>query len=248
MSIGIYKIENLINHKVYIGQSIHIERRWLEHCQQSAKSLIGEAIQKYGKENFSFQILKEVEDVSCLNSLESYYIQQYNSLAPNGYNIVLIDDQQHHQFNAYSHDTFLLIIEDIKNSSLTFKEIANKYELDLSMIYYLNRGDYHAIPNEIYPLRPVRDMSKKYNYCIDCGIEISKGASRCTECSAKKQRWVERPSREELKKLIRTTPFTTIGKTFGVNDNTIRKWCKAENLPYRVCDIKVYSKEEWKNV
>jgi len=28
MSVGIYKIENLINHKVYIGQSIKIEKRW----------------------------------------------------------------------------------------------------------------------------------------------------------------------------------------------------------------------------
>lgn len=28
MSIGIYKIKNLINHKIYIGQSIHIEKRW----------------------------------------------------------------------------------------------------------------------------------------------------------------------------------------------------------------------------
>jgi predicted GIY-YIG superfamily endonuclease len=32
MSIGIYKIENLVNGKVYIGQSVHIERRWQEHC------------------------------------------------------------------------------------------------------------------------------------------------------------------------------------------------------------------------
>ena len=31
MSIGIYKIENLINHKKYIGQSIEIERRWINH-------------------------------------------------------------------------------------------------------------------------------------------------------------------------------------------------------------------------
>ena len=41
MSIGIYKIENLINGKIYIGQSIHIERRWNEHCQTSSYSLIG---------------------------------------------------------------------------------------------------------------------------------------------------------------------------------------------------------------
>lgn len=44
MSIGIYKIENLINGKKYIGQSIHIEKRWQEHCQVSSKSLIGKAI------------------------------------------------------------------------------------------------------------------------------------------------------------------------------------------------------------
>ena len=49
--IGIYKITNLINNKIYIGQSIHIERRWSEHCQPSAKSLIAKAIQKYGKEH-----------------------------------------------------------------------------------------------------------------------------------------------------------------------------------------------------
>ena len=28
---GIYKIENLINHKVYIGQSVNIYKRWKEH-------------------------------------------------------------------------------------------------------------------------------------------------------------------------------------------------------------------------
>lgn len=32
MSIGIYKITNLLNGKIYIGQSIHIEKRWKEHC------------------------------------------------------------------------------------------------------------------------------------------------------------------------------------------------------------------------
>jgi predicted GIY-YIG superfamily endonuclease len=35
MSIGIYKIENLLNGKIYIGQSKHIETRWSEHCRNS---------------------------------------------------------------------------------------------------------------------------------------------------------------------------------------------------------------------
>lgn len=52
--IGIYKITNKINNKVYIGQSIHIERRWTEHCFPSSTSQIALAIKKHGKEKFFF--------------------------------------------------------------------------------------------------------------------------------------------------------------------------------------------------
>lgn len=83
------------------------------------------------------------------------------------------------------------------------------------------------------------------NICPDCGKYISNGAKYCIECNAKHARTVERPSREELKKLIRTIPFTTIGKQFNVSDNAIRKWCKAENLPFKQKDIKQYTDKEW---
>ena len=46
-------------------------------------------------------------------------------------------------FLKYSPDILKEIINDIKFSNLSFKEISAKYNLDLSMIYYLNRGDYH---------------------------------------------------------------------------------------------------------
>ena len=244
--IGIYKITNLINNKSYVGQSIHIERRWQEHCQSSSNCLIGKAIQKYGKQNFSFQIIEEVEDISLLNDLEAKYIKYFNSLAPNGYNIILIDSNEHHQFNSYSYEVFSKILADIKNSTLSFKEISQKYDLDLSMIYYLNRGDYHTLPNEIYPLRQIKDMKKQYHYCVDCGIELKTNSTRCVGCAHLAQRKIERPSREELKILIRSKPFTQIGKQFGVSDNSIRKWCKLENLPYKSSQIKQYTEDEWK--
>lgn len=58
--IGIYKITNKINGKIYIGQSINIERRWKEHIFDNRKnSLIHLAIIKYGKENFSFEVIEE---------------------------------------------------------------------------------------------------------------------------------------------------------------------------------------------
>ena len=67
----------------------------------------------------------------------------------------------------------------------------------------------------------------KINTCINCGKVISTKAIRCLECEYKHRtsQKVEGISREELKKLIRTTPFTQIGKQFGVSDNAIRKWC-----------------------
>jgi hypothetical protein len=45
-----------------------------------------------------------------------------------------------------------------------------------------------------------------------------------------------------LIELIKSTPFLTIGKMYGVSDNAVRKWCRYYNLPYRKNDIKEYFK------
>lgn len=248
MSIGIYKIENLINHKIYIGQSVHIEKRFLEHCKKSSSSLISTAISKYGKDNFSFTIIEECT-IEELNDKEEYYIKKYNSITPYGYNITLPDKESGNQvFANYDKDIFHNIISDIKSSDLSFKQIASKYNLDLSMIYYLNRGDYHTLENENYPLREVKDLSKKENFCKDCHNPIANGSTRCIECYAKIQRKVERPNRDELKTLIRSTSFVELGKRFGVSDKAIVKWCKSYNLPSKRKDIKDYSDSQWKEI
>lgn len=84
------------------------------------------------------------------------------------------------------------------------------------------------------------------NYCIDCGCEIRSSSTRCISCRNKNLQTVERPSREKLKELIRTTPFLQIGKMYGVSDSAIRKWCDSLNLPRKSSVIKAISEEEWK--
>ena len=92
----------------------------------------------------------------------------------------------------------------------------------------------------------LRTQTRKINQkCVDCGKDISFGARRCKECE-NKNRIQDKPiSRDELKKLIRTIPFTEIGKMFNVTDNTIRKWCITYNLPSKKKDIKQYTEEAW---
>lgn len=245
MSIGIYKIQNQVNGKIYIGQSVHIEHRWQEHCRASAHSLIAKAIRKYGKENFTFEIIEECA-TDDLDKLEEQYIKQYDSLVPKGYNIKLTSETNPHVFVNYDFATFKKIISDIQDTDLSFQEIADKYKLDVSMIYYLNRGDYHAISDLQYPLRKVKDVSKKHHYyCVDCGIELKTNSQRCRKCACLRQRRTEWPDRETLKKEIRTKSFVAIGKNYGVSDGAIRFWCKHYNLPYQRSVINRISEEEW---
>jgi hypothetical protein len=86
----------------------------------------------------------------------------------------------------------------------------------------------------------------RQKFCQSCGVKIDKGATYCRPCYDIVQRTVaNRPTRIELKNKIRQDSFTNIGKEYGVSDNTIRKWCKRYQLPYRIQDVKLISDEDW---
>lgn len=91
--IGIYKILNKINNKIYIGQSWNIEIRWRKHKNNrkyySSKNWhLYESFNKYGIENFEFSILHEIKIVEEYNKekiqieldyYEDVFIKHFNS-------------------------------------------------------------------------------------------------------------------------------------------------------------------------
>ena len=237
MTTGIYKIENLITHKVYIGQSVHIEKRWQEHCRNSSDSLITKAIRKYGKDNFSFAILEECK-MEELNAKEEYYIKLYDSVVPKGYNIEKFSSGRKTSFVHYSEETLTKIFDDIQNSTLLFNEIATKYDLDVSTIYYINRGEVHIAENVKYPLRTIEPPPPP-KHCVDCGKIIERYSERCIECF-KKATYIPMPSKDELLNELQKNNgnFTSVAKVYNAKTASVRRWCKKYNLSTHTSDYK----------
>lgn len=251
--IGIYKITNTITGEVYIGQSNDIARRWSEHKKiaksQARNTKLYQAMNKYGLDSFKFEILEEC-NLSQLNEREKYYIEKYDSINQ-GYNMSTIENLQH----KINWDIVDKIIEDLREGEITRGEIAEKYNISPSLVSQINHGKMWYKREESYPIRNYGgiienkfSLSKKRQYCKTCGKEITSQSIYCQECVKISKRIVERPSREELKEMIRTLSFTSIGQNYGVSDNAIRKWCDFYNLPRKKNKIKSYSDEEWKEI
>lgn len=96
---GIYKITNLINGKIYIGQSIDIYRRWKQHKKigrnlsedkyvKDYDKVLYRAMRKYGIDSFEFSIIEKCEE-SMLYKREQYWIEFYGSTTAEnkGYNL-----------------------------------------------------------------------------------------------------------------------------------------------------------------
>ena len=100
----IYKIINLSNGKIYVGQAVsHIlnhkryrpyghEGRFRCHISEAFSTkknqshYLNNAIRKYGVTNFAVELI-ECCEISNSDERETYYIKELNSLFPNGYNL-----------------------------------------------------------------------------------------------------------------------------------------------------------------
>lgn len=91
------------------------------------------------------------------------------------------------------------------------------------------------------------NVKSRIRECLSCGKVLSPKAKTgyCAKCIHTQQRKVERPTRDELKVLIRSVSFLAIGRQYGVTDKAVEKWCVAVGLPYKTREIKSMTDEEW---
>ena len=175
----IYKITNNLNGKSYIGQTIqNVKERFYQHCavkcsQAVLNMAIHKAINKYGKSNFTVQVIEEVKSV-YLNDRERYWIKYYNSYN-NGYNstkggqdgIKLFKNLDVESIiREYKSGKSLRRIGNIFNvDKQTIKDllVRNNIKLRTTRTYKLSQMDREEILNAFYSGLSRKEIMNKWN-------------------------------------------------------------------------------------
>lgn len=219
--IGIYKIQNQINNKIYIGQSSNIEKRWNAHLltinnpnKQSYNYPLYLAIRKYGLENFNFSII-ELCELSELDDKEKYWINYYKSNYRDfGYNQTIGGYSPTH--NKISPEQLDEITEYLKQG-LSNMEIAAMFEISDQTVSDINTGA-SRVRDIQYPIRPIKVKESK------------------------KEKFI--PDKLDLCFLIKYNSFIGAGRIYNVSYRQIKGWLKQYGLPSnRKSLIEWYDKE-----
>ena len=119
-------------------------------------------MKKYGIENFYVEILES--QIKNYNEREKYWISKFNSIYPNGYNILkggeeppLLKGEKH--WNAsLTQEQVNILIDELINSNMTLAKIAKCYNVNYTILRHINKGEAYY-QNISYPLRTQRKRS-----------------------------------------------------------------------------------------
>lgn len=171
----IYVIRNKINDKVYVGQSINVESRFKGHIQDKDRrqysSAIDGAIKKYGEENFWYEILEG--PVENYNEREKYWIRFFNSIAPNGYNIMEGGEDPpirrglKNNKSKFTEENIQELKQLLPNPNITLSEIAAYFGVSYHTISSFNLGKTYFDKTIQYPIRRFQCSGEHSNMVPD---------------------------------------------------------------------------------
>ena len=232
---GIYLIRNLINNKIYIGQSVDIKRRIQEHLRSaqpdkySIKSLkdskthIHLAMQKYGINNFSVDIIELTNDRKQLDDLEKKWILLLRSNNPNiGYNET-IGGQKCFSQKGEKHGQAKLTQQEVndikfllKNTKMTLGEISQKYNnISKSTLSMINQGKIWNDNQIEYPIRKTNygssgDKNPRAKFTNEQVMEIRTKYSNVSSLSELQEEYSNQASKSTIKAIIYGESFKNL--------------------------------------
>jgi len=222
--MGIYKIVNILNHRIYVGSAINLQRRYAAHISCLKRNKHGNSYlqndwNKCGPEAFEFHLLEAVEKKQDLLLRETVYIDIYFDNKNMCYNICPVAGNTVGKFHT----------QQTKEKMLS---IAKKKSAPWQIL---------SPDNVIYTITGVRSFCKEHN--LDRGALIRLKYGKCL--SYKGWRLPENKeyigSLEQIKNMVSVRSAKTYnvilvseaGEQCGPIHN-IKSWSEERNLNYRV--------------
>lgn len=179
--------KNILNGKVYIGETGNIKRRHKDHIKTAMAEgsfakvkmqYIHKAIAKHGIDNFEFSILEGFTTAEEALKAEVEYIAKYNSFGKGGYNLTPGGEGVKAALNKkLTNKQVIQLVRDYVEQDISLKDLCIKYDISRDSINkILTKQTYSQvkIPKKLFKAaeekRQSRDNSKKTNSIIIANI------------------------------------------------------------------------------
>jgi len=177
MGCGIYKIQNTVNGKIYIGSSVNLESREYKHFWMLGRNnhdneYLQHSYNKYGKESFKFEVIEECVDNDLINR-ENYYIDFYRSnILEFGFNLAKVNEFRR---NTYNDDVKIKLSKSnlTKNNNFTIFSLTNIETNEEFIFNSLVEGANYLIENNFTKSKP-RNVRMKISNSLR-GVKVNNG-------------------------------------------------------------------------
>ena len=257
---SIYRITNKLNNKCYIGQSANVEQRWKEHLDNLTypykRFAFQNALIKYGVDNFIWEVIENFLTLEEVNNAEECYIYHFNTLVPNGYNLLPGGNNRacHESTKKKISEKLKVVGSFVGKKGSDHPNYGTKLSEERKLkISIQNSGDNCAtkkinstIAREVY-LERLNNNTSVENLVIKFGI-----ANSSIRNILSKRSWKDALSDLPKIQFNNTGPakFTkgqvlSIRNLYDSKTNTITELCKIFNVTY-CCITKVVNRETYK--
>lgn len=202
----IYCYNNKINNHKYVGQTNNLKVRYSAHKSQAYNlnskdynCLFHQKIREYGLDNFDFYVLEQIDnqDQDYIDYREQFWIEELKSWCRygTGYNQTT-GGNSFRRTISIDDDSILEIKKLLKNTNISFQDIAIQFNTYRECISRINTGRYAFSEKEMYPIRVTREWKQ-----------------------------IPQNIKEEIAELLINTKITykEIAKKYSISEHTINK-------------------------